>query len=174
VTTSSLRPATPEDRPVLERLWQLFAHDVSERSGMLPGPDGAFPTERLVAAFEDADRQPHLVVLDGHPVGFAVVRGLDAPARVVNAFFVVRSVRRRGIGREAARAVLALRPGAWEIPFQDDNTPAVAFWRRVAQDAVGDAWTEERRPVPGRPEAVPDVWISFDTAPVGGRSSAVS
>ena len=161
---SSLRPASAADRPVLERLWQLFAHDISERSGMLPGADGAFPTERLVAAFEDADRQPHLVVLDGCPVGFAVVRGLSGPARVVNAFFVVRSVRRRGVGREAATAVLALHPGAWEVPFQDDNAPAVAFWRRVAQDAVGDAWTEERRPVPGRPDAAPDVWICFDTS----------
>ena len=159
---------------MLERLWQLFAHDLSERSGTLPGVDGAFPSERLVAAFEDADRQPHLVVLDGRPVGFAVVRGLDGPARVVNAFFVVRSVRRRGIGREAAAAVLALHAGPWEVPFQDDNAPAVAFWRRVARDDDGDAWTEERRPVPGRPDAAPDVWISFDTSGAARGSGGLS
>ena len=170
----ALRPATAEDRPVLERLWQLFAHDLSERSGALPGPDGAYRAERLAAAFEDPDREPHLVVLDGRPAGFAVVRGLSGPARVVNAFFVVRSVRRRGIGREAAAAVLALHAGAWEVPFQDDNAPAVAFWRRVAQDAVGDTWSEERRPVPGRPDAAPDVWISFDTSGAAHGPGGVS
>jgi hypothetical protein len=38
----------------------------------------------------------------------------------------------------------------------------VHFWRRVATEVAGDAWTEERRHLPSRPELPPDVWISFD------------
>ncbi|WP_371872608.1 hypothetical protein [Streptomyces pacificus] len=38
------------------------------------------------------------------------------------------------------------------------------FWRRVATEVADDAWTEERRPVPARPDVPPDVWISFDTS----------
>ena len=36
-------------------------------------------------------------------------------------------------------------------------------WRRVATAVAGDAWNEERRPVPNRPDLPPDVWISFGT-----------
>ncbi|WP_454858020.1 hypothetical protein [Promicromonospora soli] len=37
------------------------------------------------------------------------------------------------------------------------------FWRAVATDAVGQAWTEEHRDVPGRPDLPPDTWISLTT-----------
>jgi predicted acetyltransferase len=82
---------------------------------------------------------------------------------VLTSFFVVRGARRSGVGRELAAHVLASFPGPWEIAFQDANPPAVRFWRAVATDAVGQAWTEEHRAVPGRPELPPDTWISLTT-----------
>jgi predicted acetyltransferase len=157
-----IRPATPADRPTVERLWLLFRHDLSEFGGQLPNPDGTFRSERLEAAFSgDEDWAPYLFRLDGHPVGFAFVRGLDTPTRVLNSFFVVRAARRSGVGLRGIRDVVARHSGEWEIPFQDENTGAVRFWRRVATELVGDVWREEARPVPERPDLVPDVWISF-------------
>lgn len=163
----TIRPTTPADRPVLERLWLLFRHDMSEISGALPDPSGQFRRERLDAAFTDPGRRgvvAHLEPADGapaSPVGFALVRGLDGPTRVLSSFFVVRGVRRTGVGRDLAAHVLASFPGRWEIAFQDANLPAVQFWRAVATDAVGQAWTEEHRAVPGRPDLPPDTWISL-------------
>lgn len=164
----TIRPTTPADRPVLERLWLLFRHDMSGVSGTLPDPSGQFRRERLDAAFTDAGwrgRLAHLEPADGpaSPVGFALVRGLDGPTRVLSSFFVVRGARRTGIGRQLAAQVLASFPGRWEIAFQDANLPAVHFWREVATTAVGQAWTEEHRAVPGRPDLPPDTWISFTT-----------
>ncbi|MEV4876404.1 GNAT family N-acetyltransferase [Streptomyces cyaneofuscatus] len=156
-----VRLATADDRPLTERLWLMFRHDMSEFSSVTPGPDGTFRTDRLDAAFADADRVPYLLTADGRPVGLAFVRGLDGPVRVLNSFFVVRGARRSGIGLRAVRDVLARHPGPWEVAFQDDNAPAVRFWRRVAREVAGDAWTEELRPVPGRPELPPDAWIAF-------------
>ncbi len=157
-----IRPATPADRPAVERLWLLFRHDLSEFGGQLPNADGSFRKERLEAAFSgDVDWAPYLFRLGEHPVGFAFVRGLGSPTRVLNSFFVVRAVRRSGVGLRGIREVVARHPGEWEIPFQDVNTGAVRFWRRVAAELVGDAWVEEARPVPGRPDLVPDMWISF-------------
>ncbi|MEU9206935.1 hypothetical protein AB0D27_03000 [Streptomyces sp. NPDC048415] len=46
--------------------------------------------------------------------------------------------------------------GGW-----DSNPGAVCFWRSVAAEIASGAWVEERRPVPGRPDLPPDVWISF-------------
>lgn len=157
----SVRLANVHDRPVAERLWLMFRHDLSGPSGVLPEPDGTFRSDRLEAAFTDDDWAPYLLNSGEHPVGLAFVRGLSAPTRVLNTLFVVRGARRAGIGLRAVRRVVALHPGPWEVAFQDDNAPAVGFWRRVAAEIAGDAWQEERRRVPGRPELPPDVWISF-------------
>ncbi|MGW2088097.1 GNAT family N-acetyltransferase [Streptomyces sp. NPDC001880] len=164
MTDVSVRLADPDDRPILERLWLLFRHDMSEYSGVLPNPDGTYRSDRLHAALTQADWAPYLLTSDASPVGLALVRSLTAPTRVLNSFFVVRGVRRAGIGLRAVREVVAKHPGPWEVAFQQGNSTAVAFWRRVATEIAGKAWAEERRPVPGRPELPPDTWISF-TAP---------
>jgi predicted acetyltransferase len=157
-----VRHADAADHPVMERLWLLFRHDMSEFDGVLPDPGGTFRSDRLRMAFTDANWAPYLIASDGHPVGLAFVRNLAGPTRVLNSFFVVRAARRSGIGLRAVREVVTRHPGPWEIAFQDANVGAVGFWRRVATEIVGDAWTEERRPVPNRPELPPDVWISFN------------
>ena len=154
-------PAAPADRDVLDRLWQLFRHDMSEFTGELPDVDGRYRSERLEAAFTDPGWLAYLVTLDAAPVGFAVVRGLDASERVLNSYFVVRGARGRGVGIAAAAQVLRRHPGAWSVAFQDANASAVRLWRRVAVEVAGAGWSEEHRAVPGRPELPPDTWISL-------------
>ena len=75
------------------------------------------------------------------------------------AFFVVRAARRSGLGRALALETIAHHPGPWEIAFQDENPPAARFWRGLADAAFPGGWREERRPVPGKPDLPPDVWI---------------
>ncbi|MFI8533046.1 GNAT family N-acetyltransferase [Streptomyces aquilus] len=158
----TVRPVTPADRPTLDRLWLLFRHDLSEFGGQLPHPDGTFRSERLEAAFSgDADWAAYLFSRGAHPVGFAFVRALTQSTRVLNSFFVVRGVRRSGVGLRAVRDVVARHPGEWTVAFQDANPGAVRFWRRVAESIAPGAWEEERRPVPGKPDLAPDVWVSF-------------
>ncbi|NJQ06681.1 GNAT family N-acetyltransferase [Streptomyces lonarensis] len=160
-----LRPAGTDDRPGLAALWQMFRHELSDFDHSRPAADGAFGRERLDAALTEPDRELVLIEQDGRVVGFAAVRGLLGPCRVVSAFFVVRTARRAGIGGRAADALLRARPGPWEIPFQQVNAAAVVFWRGVAERAAPGAWHEERRPVPGRPDLPPDVWISLSQPP---------
>lgn len=161
----TVRPASAEDRPVLERLWLMFRHDLSGFMGVLPNPDGTFRSDRLDSALTEAGWAPYLFSREERPVGFAFVRSLDGPTRVLNSFFVVRGARREGIGLTALREVVLRHPGRWEIAFQYDNEPAVRFWRRAATELVGEAWSEETRPVPDRPDLAPDVWISFRVGP---------
>lgn len=160
----SIRLAGVADRPVVGRLWQMFRHDMSEFHGLLPNADGAFRDDRLHLAFSEPDWAPYLLVSGDSPAGFAFVRGLADPTRVLNSFFVVRGARRTGIGLRAVQEIAGRHPGSWEVAFQDANLAAVHFWRRVAAEIAGDAWTEERRRVPGRPDLPPDVWISFSTS----------
>jgi hypothetical protein len=77
------------------------------------------------------------------------------------AFFVVRALRRTGVGLEAARQLLALLPGEWGIAFQDENPGARPFWERVAREVAGDGWRLE--PGAGPPGPSADVWLRLDT-----------
>ena len=175
----ALRPILAEDRPVVERLWQLYRHDLSEFRGQhdpsgfretLPMEDGTFNARRLLPYVqENADRAAYLFQIGARPVGFASICGLASEPRHVAEFFVVRGARRQGVGRAAVQKLLALHPGAWEIPFQEHNVAAACFWRGVATSVGGDAAREERRPVPGKPQVPPDVWITINID-LGGHS----
>jgi predicted acetyltransferase len=158
-----LREATPRSRPVLERLWQLYRHDLSELRRTRLSADGTFPTRRLDPFLDDdTNRLAYLFFLDESPVGLALVAGVDTEPRVLHEFFVVRAVRRNGVGGAAIRRLFALHPGAWVIAFQEANATAARFWRGVAAAAAPGVWREERRPVPGKPHVPPDVWLLFD------------
>lgn len=159
-STLRVRRADTDDRPVLERLWLLFRHDMSRFNGDLPRADGTFRSERLEAALTEGSWAAFLATSGESPVGFALVRSLDREPLVLNSFFVVAAVRRTGVGLALAHQVVTSFPGRWEVAFQEANTPAAHFWRRVA--ASHDArWSEERRAVPGRPELAQDSWVSF-------------
>jgi predicted acetyltransferase len=104
-----------------------------------------------------------MIVVDDAVAGFAFVTGLDDEMRTMGDFFVVRAVRRRGVGRRVVTELLERYPGRWEIGFQGGNPGAPEFWRRIAADAVGTDWQEERRPVPGKPHIPHDHFISFSS-----------
>ena len=138
--------ADPVDRAALERMWLMFVHDMSEFDGRLPNPDGSFRSEWLRSALEDENWAAYLALVGDRPAGFAFVRALEQPTRVLNSFFIVRGARRSGYGMQFVKQVLAAHPGPVEIPFQERNVQGARFWRRVAAEVAGDAWHEDVRP----------------------------
>lgn len=167
MTGVRLREVVPEERPLVERLWQLYRHDLSEFRGTLPDAEGRYPLHRLPGFFaEDPDRRAYLVLSGPSVVGFTLVRALTERPASIAEFFVVRAVRRQGVGHRAAEELLVrAHPGPWQIAFQEENPGAARFWRQVASDVAGTGWREERRPVPGKPHLPPDTWLLLDTTP---------
>jgi predicted acetyltransferase len=150
--------ADPVDRAALERMWLMFRHDMSEFAEQLPNPDGSFRSEWLRSALEDENWAAYLALVQDRPAGFAFVRALEQPRRVLNSFFIVRGARRHGYGTQFVTQVLAAHPGPWEIAFQERNVQGAKFWRRVATQVAGDAWREEVRPSMTGGTA-PNVWV---------------
>jgi predicted acetyltransferase len=150
---------TEENRPVAERLWQLYRHDLSAFRGSMPNADGLYKPGPLPAYFGDPDRCGYLIYTAAVPAGFALIYGLSGGTRAIGEFFIVRAARRRGLGRAAAMQILQRHPGPWEMAFQEENPDAARFWRRLVADATGGAYREERRPVAGKPEIPPDTWL---------------
>jgi predicted acetyltransferase/8-oxo-dGTP pyrophosphatase MutT (NUDIX family) len=155
----------PGEWPLLERLWQLYQHDLSEFRHSAPDAEGLFNAGRL-PAYRDDDRFGYLARLGEVPCGFALVRlGVRRDRRTMGEFFVTRSARGRGVAAAFAREVLARHPGPWVVPFQNENPRAAAFWRRVTAEVLRDV-TEQTLPVHGKPHLPHDVWLTGRQPPL--------
>jgi len=72
---------------------------------------------------------------EDRPLGFAIVRSLAGPVRVLNSFFVVRSMRWAGVGLQAADSVIARHPGR----SRADCRHRLSRWRRETSAQTGAA-----------------------------------
>jgi len=128
--------AKRSDRQRLENLLELYMHDFSEILGFTPGEDGRFGYAGLDAYFSQSDRLPFMIRADQRLAGFALVgRGSqvsgDPSVFDVAEFFVVRGLRRHGVGQGAAAALFSLFPGTWEVRVVDRNQGGQLFWKRA-------------------------------------------
>ncbi|WBB98138.1 MULTISPECIES: hypothetical protein [unclassified Solwaraspora] len=166
-TPIGLTPVDRSHRAVLGNLGQLYRYDLAEAYRHLPNADGTYNNRRLdrFLAGADPDTRAWLITVAGGLGGFVMAGRVDQIASI-NDFFVVRPLRRTGVGRVAAGRVIAEWPGRWRIAFQAYNPGAQLFWQRVATDAVGPHWHRSEAPsVPGAPA---DICLSFDTSPTTG------
>lgn len=133
------------DKPVLQALMQLYVYDFSEMIALDVDEHGVFFYPYLDYYWTEAGRYPFLVRCDGKIAGFALVRTLEFdadPLYQLAEFFILRRYRRRGVGREAARAVFDRFRGRWEVDQVAENVAATAFWRRVIGEYTGEQYVE--------------------------------
>ena len=128
--------ATDADRERLENLLELYIHDFSEILGSAPRENGRFGYDGLDAYWKEPGRFPFLIRADAQLAGFALVaRGSqvtgDATVLDVAEFFVVRGLRRHGLGMAAAARVFSSFAGTWEVRVMEQNAGAQAFWERA-------------------------------------------
>ena len=135
--------ATPEQAPILANLLELYAHDFSEFHHIELGADGRFGYKYLPLYWEEPDRHPYLVKIDGKLAGFVLVkRGSEVTGNEdvwdVAEFFIVRGYRRRGLGMKVAHEVWRRRPGRWEVRVMESNHLAKVFWERTITKFIGE------------------------------------
>ena len=111
-------PATADDRPLLEELFQFYRYDFSEFTGEEVGADGRYPPwERMPAYFSEPERFPFLVRIGDSMAGFALVRRCEAEdgrgeVTDMAEFFIMRKFRRRGVGEHVATTLFGRFPGS--------------------------------------------------------------
>jgi predicted acetyltransferase len=121
----------------LGRLLQLYIH---EWSGMIPisiRADALYTYDELVD-YCDRNARAAFLFMDSDnatPVGFAMAMRDPSDCWHVEEFFVLAGARRRGVGRIAAEALFAARPGRWTLTVRPENPGALRFWRAVSRGA---------------------------------------
>jgi len=154
-------PASVEQEPVLANLLELYMHDFSEFHSLELDADGRFGYKNLAAYWNEPDRHPFLILVDGRLAGLALVQKVfQVPGRVpvwdMAEFFIVRAYRRSGNGLKAAHAVWRRFPGSWQVRVMDANRAALIFWQR----AVSAFCAEEIHPVSFANDGV--MWWVFE------------
>lgn len=130
--------AARSDESTLKNLLHLYVHDFSEFLGMKPSDEGLFSYPALPLYWTEAGRAAYFVRSEGSLVGFALVsKGSmvsgDPAVFDLAEFFVVRGVRRQGIGRAAAHELFHSLPGKWEVRVAEFNIAAQHFWRNAIE-----------------------------------------
>ena len=132
--------------PVLDRLLQLYKYDFSEFAP-IGSPYGEVDEEGCFASYpgldsywQDGSRIPLLIRADDRLAGFFLVHQWSALGRPLDhgvaEFFVLRKYRRARVGTRAAGLIFRRYPGRWEVPVAWYNPPALAFWRKVTEEAA--------------------------------------
>ena len=139
--------ASIEQKPVLQRLMQLYLHDTSEFTGDDANENGMFSYRYFDEYWREPDRFPFLIHSGGSLAGFVLVNShtvlLDQRAgRSIAEFFVMRKYRRQGVGRHAAFYTFERFPGQWEVREHDKNLAGQSFWRSVIGEYTGGEYSE--------------------------------
>lgn len=165
----ALEPVTRDSASTLGNLFELYAYDFSEHMPLRIKATGRFELTPGDVWWTRDDHFAYFIKLRGELAGFALLR---AGSRVTNApevmdvaeFFVLRSIRGKGVGRLAVHALFRAFPGAWEVRVRRTNVAAMRFWSRVAESWV-------RQPVSSSPFSVEGIdWdlLRFVTGSGGG------
>ena len=132
-----LERMTFDGAATLGNLFELYVHDFSEHVPLQIKASGRFELTPSDVWWTRNDHFAYFIKVRAELAGFALVR---AGSRVVPApevmdvaeFFVLRGVRRKGIGNLAAQALFKTFPGPWEIRVRRTNVVAMQFWSAVA------------------------------------------
>ncbi len=135
---------TEAEKPIIRNLMQAYEHDLSEFTGAVPDADGLFSVGNYFDVFwTEIERHPFLILYNDQPAGFALVREVEKNVFSMSEFFVVRSLRRTGLGKEAAITLFDRFEGTWHVAQDENNHAAQKFWRKIIAEYTGGDYSEQ-------------------------------
>jgi predicted acetyltransferase len=137
--------ASIDDKSLLQKMMELYQHDLSEFTKTNLDKHGYFGYSYLDNYWAEPSRYPFLVRVDGQLAGFVLVNQftcLPASQYSLAEFFILRKYRKYGIGRKVAVYIFDLFCGHWEIYQPHANVIAKKFWKSVIGTYTEGLYTE--------------------------------
>lgn len=138
-------PASIDDKPLIQRMLQFYLYDFSEFGKSDLDSHGCFDYRYLDHYWNEKERHPFIVCVDGKLAGFVLVNRhsyLPGNEWSVAEFFIMRKYRRQGVGKAAAFCIFDQFRGKWEVQEMEANLPAQHFWRKVIAEYTGGRYQE--------------------------------
>lgn len=143
-----VRSARKNEATILDQLMQSYLAEFATFESVETDASGRYVYPFLSHYWEDPNRYPFLIRVDGDIAGFALVRfevdvGTGREALDLAEFFVLPAFRRNRVGTAAARHLFDLFPGRWHVRVLKSNKNAQPFWRRVISEYTGQNYNEQ-------------------------------
>jgi predicted acetyltransferase len=126
----------------MKNLMVLYQYDFAELGGDPVDRRGEFHYKYFDSYWEDSSRYPFLIFADDELAGFTLVNSHsqlgNSNIHAIAEFFILRYLRGQQIGLLAAKKVLAMFPGDWEVSQTYQNTGAQKFWLKVVASITKD------------------------------------
>ena len=149
-----IRPATSDDRPIIQNLARFYVYDISRYCGLAEDSfNWAFPEDGLYDCpyfnkyWNDPNCSQFLLYINDELGGFVIVNKTGISPDVdwnLSEFFIVAKFQGKGIGQQVAMMILDKFRGTWEISQLPSNKPAVAFWKKVILEYTKGDYLESK------------------------------
>lgn len=131
--------AKKEDRNTMMNLLEKYLYEFSQWEKTDVAEDGLFHYEYLDCYFEEENRFPYFIKIDGKLAGLILVNDYpEVPGEktdfCLSEFFIMHRYRRHGYGRQAVFTVLDMHRGSWQLKRHPHNTASVKFWNSVISE----------------------------------------
>ena len=139
-----VRMASPGDRLPIQRMLELYQHDLSDIWNQDLDSHGEYGYA-LDRYWDTEGFHPFVATVDGKYAGFALVNQavrIGTLGYWMDQFFVLKKYRHQGVGQLLAHSVFAALLGRWEVGQMPENLPAQAFWREVIRKYTGGRFKE--------------------------------
>jgi predicted acetyltransferase len=135
-TPIELTEAAQSDAALVASLLDDYLRELGNHREVPIGATDAASYRQLDAYWSEPGRHAFLIRCNHSVVGFAFIRDPISTGTAVHQvaeFYIAPQSRRRGLGRQAIRAIWARFPGQWELQVHCRNSAAIQFWTSCAQ-----------------------------------------
>jgi predicted acetyltransferase len=140
----AIRTLTAEDRPALSRMLELYQYELSDIWDQDLDAQGIYGYN-IDRFGHTPEAHAYIASVNGCYAGFALV---DRAVKVgtqgwwMDQLFVMKKVRRHGVGIALAQHAFQSQRGEWEVGQMRQNTAARTFWRAVIAQYTAGHFTE--------------------------------
>ncbi|MBT2616295.1 MULTISPECIES: GNAT family N-acetyltransferase [unclassified Bacillus (in: firmicutes)] len=134
--TVSFNPVSKDDKHILQNLYSLYLHDLSEfTEGLDISTDGSFEFDSFELIWKEEGVTPYFLKKDKKIAGFVLL--LERPFLnkdydySINDIFILKKYRRKGTAIALLKEMFKQKKGSYFVVQLASNIPAVKFWRRI-------------------------------------------
>jgi len=134
--TVSFNPVSKDEKHILQNLYSLYLHDLSEfTEGLDISPNGSFEFDSFELIWKEEGLTPYFLKKDMKIAGFLLL--LERPFLnkdydySINDIFILKKYRRKGAAIALLKEMFKQKNGSYFVVQLASNIPAVKFWRRV-------------------------------------------
>lgn len=147
----NLVPVANDDYLILLNLARFYEYDISEFFGDEPSwaikEDGLYELGvDYKKYFKNKNAYPFFIRYEEKLAGFAIIDkesitpGIDFS---VAQFFILRTYKRKGLGKQVALECFKKFPGTWEVRVLPKNETAYYFWRSIISEYTHNHFNEK-------------------------------